>query len=90
MDSLGPEKNIHMIGAINHITTTRPLTMFIAAQKGTTRGEPIYAIWDQSNVMGKSPRPDATPNCNQLEDVPIVTELRLQDWPRQRSSGQTR
>jgi hypothetical protein len=51
-----------MIGATIHITITRPPMMFIAAQKGTTSGDPIYAIWDQSNVMGNNPSPEATPN----------------------------
>jgi hypothetical protein len=44
------------------MTMTRPPIIFIAAQNGTTRGDPMYAICDQSKVIGNNPRPDATPN----------------------------
>jgi hypothetical protein len=44
------------------MTSTRPPTIFIAAQNGVTRGEPMYAIWAQSKVTGNKPSPDAVPN----------------------------
>ena len=44
------------------MTMTNPPTTLAAAHQGVNSGEPIYAIWAQSNVMGKSPRPDETPN----------------------------
>jgi hypothetical protein len=53
---------IHNMGAMIHITITRPPTTFAAAHQGVRRGDPIYAICAQSKVMGNSPRPDATPN----------------------------
>ena len=56
------QDNIHMIGATIHITITNPPIMFKAAQKGTTRGDPMYAICDQSKVIGNNPSPEATPN----------------------------
>ena len=58
-----------MIGATIHMTTTRPPMMFRAAQNGTTRGDPMYAIWDQSKVNGNNPSPEATPNCFMLLDL---------------------
>jgi hypothetical protein len=58
----GINEYIHIMGAMIHMTITRPPMMFNAAQKGTTSGEPMYAICDQSKVIGKRPRPDATPN----------------------------
>lgn len=56
--------DIHSIGAMSHITTMRPASTFMAAQKGTTRGLPVYAICDQSKVMGSIPKPDDIPNCD--------------------------
>ena len=52
----------HMMGAAIHMTKTSPVIMFTAAQNGTTSGDPMYAIWDQSKVSGKRPSPDAVPN----------------------------
>lgn len=43
-------------------TTYSPPIMFREAQKGTTRGDPMYEIWAQSNVKGNIPRPEAIPN----------------------------
>ena len=51
-----------MMGAAIHMTKTSPVIMFTAAQNGTTSGDPMYAIWDQSKVSGKRPSPDAVPN----------------------------
>ena len=50
------------MGAKIQNRTIKPQMIFNVAQNGTTNGDPIYAIWDQSNVSGKSPSPDDTPN----------------------------
>ena len=55
-------ESIHNIGAKIHITSSNPLTTFMAAQKGVSKGEPIYAICAQSKVTGKRPSPELTPN----------------------------
>jgi len=55
-------ESIHNIGAKIHITNNNPPTTFIAAQKGVTKGEQIYAICAQSKVTGKRPKPELTPN----------------------------
>jgi hypothetical protein len=71
---------IHIIGAANHMTSTRPPTMFIAAQNGVTNGEPMYAIWAQSKVTGNRPRPDAVPNCKSLvilQSIERIVHTRL-------------
>jgi len=52
-----------MIGAAIHMTPTRPPRIFIAAQKGVIKGDPMYAICAQSKVTGNRPRPDEIPNC---------------------------
>lgn len=36
--------------------------MFMAAQNGVIKGEPMYAICAQSKVTGNNPRPDEIPN----------------------------
>ena len=50
-------KYLHMIGAAIHITITSPPRMFMAAQNGVIKGEPMYAIWAQSKVMSDIPIP---------------------------------
>jgi len=55
-------EHLHMIGAAIHITITSPPRMFMAAQNGVIKGEPMYAICAQSKVTGNNPRPDEIPN----------------------------
>lgn len=38
-------------------TISQPAKTFAWAQKGTTNGEPLYAIWLQSKVIGIKPSP---------------------------------
>ena len=54
--------DLHMIGAAIHMTPTSPPRMFMAAQNGVIKGDPMYAICAQSKVRGNSPRPDEMPN----------------------------
>ena len=40
---------------------TMPNAMLAPAHHGVERGEPMYAIWDQSKVMRDIPRPETVP-----------------------------
>lgn len=50
------------MGAIIHMTITRPAMTFMAAQNGTKSGDPTYVICAQSKVIGNRPKPEVTPN----------------------------
>lgn len=82
---------LHMIGAIIHMTTTSPPTTLAAAHHGVSSGEPIYAIWAQSNVMGKRPNPETTPNCFYVRAVAMEasSEMHLRDSRQRHSLVQT-
>ena len=45
------------MGARNQKKKRKPTAIFASAHHGVARGEPMYVICDQSNVMMDMPRP---------------------------------